>query len=99
MTDTVHSQKTFWNAGEPDDVLFARIDSIGGWPAGFPYLVMIHGCNSKRECYFSQVYRHDEWNTTLHHANNYHWWKITPDRKAAIRKKFIADFKKTLMKI
>ena len=79
---------------ESDDAFFRRIDECGGWPVGPGFVTMRHCCERERPCYFSNVDSRDEWNTTIHSADEYYWWKISVGGKLKIQEKIVESFKR-----
>ena len=75
---------------EPDRLttLFTRIDQHGGWPLDYKFLIVRHTVERERPLYFSTVPIDNEHNTTIYTADDYHWWKLTPEAKALHRARY-----------
>ena len=91
--------KLYWIYGESDDVLFNRIDSLGGWPLNAKSLVYQRGLynNHQRPCYFSSLLDvRDGWNTSIKTADDYYKWKLSPDAINGIKECAVSDFKQKI---
>ena len=89
----------YWNAGEPLETFFTRLDSLGGWPLGRQYCIVQHCCESQRPCYFSNRRLHDEWNSTLCSSDEYYWWKISDTFQLYIKRIAVDEFKQKIAKV
>lgn len=65
-----------------DTEFFQRIDSCGGWPLGMRFISIFHdGPGKGRRCAFGNQRLRTDWWTTICEADDYYWWKLSPDGK------------------
>jgi len=69
--------------GMTDEDFFKAISTTGGWPEGYKYVSFYHAADYPgRYCKFTMLPLHTGWWTTIASADEYYWWKLTPERKA-----------------
>lgn len=62
-----------------------RIDSAGGWPAG--YDVVCYGeylGNGVRKCFFENTSSKINWRAVICTSDEYYWWKLSDSKKAEV---------------
>jgi len=63
------------------------IDNTGGWPVGYTYVSFYHALEySGRYCQFTNNYLQTGWWTTICHADDYYYWKLSEEKKGEILK-------------
>ena len=76
-----------------DDDFLKEIEATGGWPEGFKFVSFYHDVGENRWCKFTNQHLRTGWWTTVACADDYYWWKISPERKA----KELAEARKQLI--
>ena len=84
--------------GMSDDEFFKAVDDTGGWAHGFKFVSFYHAVEYKdRVCMFTNESLRTGWWTTVASADDYFWWKLSPERKAkelaTARKQLIAQLR------
>ena len=82
LPDLDRPQLVHQRAGKPEDFM-AEIEKTGGWPTGYTHVSFFHdGPCGNRYCKFTTYPLHTGWWTTVATADDYYWWKLSPERKA-----------------
>ena len=70
-----------------DEDFFSAIDATGGWPVNYKYVGFYHAYDySGRYGIFRNNPHNDGWWTRIACADDYYWWKLSPEKKAEVLK-------------
>ena len=88
--------QAFWN--EAPEIMFHKIEEIGGWPKDKPFLAFYHG-DMPRECEFFAHEVRSEWWTTYLTRDEYLWWQLSPKFKTKRFDEVIAAFENRIQRL
>lgn len=91
------TMQLYTHQGESMAAFFTKIDSLGGWPVGFPFVGRGHVLESQWPCTFSLKCRHDEWHTTMYSADDYYEWKLSSARLGTLRARYRKEMKQEIL--